>query len=235
MACAEEKSRRQEKITEALYEFAGTQKYFFNNRLISFALIASVIFYWAGFSTTKPAPEPQSVSQPQKTEAANKGLAKAPVSQSSTLEQRQQGKPVGTAPSSPLKDVYFDFDRYDLRADARDILKTNAAWLKQNPASSVEIEGHCDDRATSEYNLALGAKRAQMAKEYLVIWESRTSAFRRLATAKSCRSVARPMKSAGKKTVTIASSSRRVRRANYVGSPSRQRNQRATADKSKMQ
>ena len=144
------------------------RKNFFNNRLISFALIASVIFYWAGCSTTKPAPEPQSVSQPQKTEAANKGLAKAPVSQSSTLEQRQQGKPVGTAPSSPLKDVYFDFDRYDLRADARDILKTNAAWLKQNPASSVEIEGHCDERGTSEYNLALGAKRAQTAKEYLV-------------------------------------------------------------------
>ena len=67
-----------------------------------------------------------------------------------------------------MKDVYFDFDRYDLRADARDILKTNAAWLKQNPASSVEIEGHCDERGTSEYNLALGAKRAQTAKDYLV-------------------------------------------------------------------
>ena len=142
-------------------------KNFFNNRLISFALIASVIFYWAGCSTTKPAPEPQSVSQPQKTEAANKGLAKAPVSQSSSLEQLKQGKPVGTPPSSPLKDIYFEFDRYDLQADARDVLKSNAEWLKQNPASSVQIEGHCDERGTAEYNLALGAKRAQAAKDYL--------------------------------------------------------------------
>jgi peptidoglycan-associated lipoprotein len=143
------------------------RKNFFNNGLISFALIASVIFCWAGCSTTKPAPEPQSVSQPQKTEAANKGLAKAPVSQSSSLEQLKQGKPVGTAPSSPLKDIYFEFDRYDLRADARDVLKSNAEWLKQNPASSVQIEGHCDERGNAEYNLALGAKRAQAAKDYL--------------------------------------------------------------------
>ena len=115
----------------------------------------------------KTASEPQPVSQSQKAEAAAKGLAKAPVSQSSSLEQLQQGKPVGTAASSPLKDIYFDFDRYDLRADARDVLKSSAEWLKQNPASSVQIEGHCDDRGTSEYNLALGAKRAQSAKDYL--------------------------------------------------------------------
>jgi peptidoglycan-associated lipoprotein len=67
-----------------------------------------------------------------------------------------------------LKDVYFEFDRYDLRADARDTLKANADWLKNNPSTRVEIEGHCDPRGTNEYNLALGAKRSQTAKDYLV-------------------------------------------------------------------
>jgi peptidoglycan-associated lipoprotein len=83
----------------------------------------------------------------------------------SSLDQLKEGKsPVG---SGPLKDIYFDFDRYDLREDARGTLKANADWLKKNPAVRVEIEGHCDDRGTNEYNLALGAKRAQSAKDYL--------------------------------------------------------------------
>ena len=72
-----------------------------------------------------------------------------------------------TSPSSPLKDVFFEFDRSDLSADARSVLRANADWLKTNPAVRVEIEGHCDERGTSEYNLALGAKRAQAAREYL--------------------------------------------------------------------
>jgi peptidoglycan-associated lipoprotein len=67
-----------------------------------------------------------------------------------------------------LKEIYFDYDRYDLRADARATLKGNADWLKGNPSVRIEIEGHCDERGTNEYNLALGAKRAQAAKDYLV-------------------------------------------------------------------
>ena len=66
-----------------------------------------------------------------------------------------------------MKDVYFDYDRSDLRSDARDVLRANADWLKNNPAIRIEIEGHCDDRGTNEYNLALGAKRAQAVKDYL--------------------------------------------------------------------
>jgi len=85
----------------------------------------------------------------------------------SSLKQHQEGKSPVTPASSPLKDIYFDFDRYDLSADARTILRGNAEWLKNNPTSRVEIEGHCDDRGTNEYNLALGAKRAQAVREYL--------------------------------------------------------------------
>ena len=66
-----------------------------------------------------------------------------------------------------MKSIYFDFDSFALNADARATLKTNADWLKANPASTVEIEGHCDERGTTEYNLALGAKRARAAMDYL--------------------------------------------------------------------
>lgn len=66
-----------------------------------------------------------------------------------------------------LKDVNFAFDRYDLSATARQILSANAEWLQANPSVNFEIEGHCDERGTNEYNMALGAKRAQAAMDYL--------------------------------------------------------------------
>ena len=87
---------------------------------------------------------------------------------SSSLKSLQEGKPPVTPASSPLKDAFFDFDSYDLSADARSVLKGDADWLKSNPSVRVEIEGHCDERGTNEYNLALGAKRAQAARDYLV-------------------------------------------------------------------
>ena len=85
----------------------------------------------------------------------------------SSLKQLQEGKSTATAASGPLKDVFFEFDRYDLTSDARTILRANADWLKSNSSTRVEIEGHCDERGTNEYNLALGAKRAQAAREFL--------------------------------------------------------------------
>lgn len=97
-----------------------------------------------------------------------RGGAREADTGASSLKQLQQGKSPETPASSPMKDIYFDFDRYDLSADARTILRANADWLKNNSTARVEIEGHCDDRGTNEYNLALGAKRAQAAREYLV-------------------------------------------------------------------
>lgn len=64
--------------------------------------------------------------------------------------------------------VFFDFDKYNLKAKARDTLKRQAAWLKRYPSVVITIEGHCDERGTREYNLALGERRANSAKNYLV-------------------------------------------------------------------
>ncbi len=87
---------------------------------------------------------------------------------SSSLDALRTGESSATPPSSPLKDIYFEFDRYQLRADARATLDANAQWLKEHPAVRVEIEGHCDERGTNEYNMGLAAKRAQAARDYLV-------------------------------------------------------------------
>lgn len=64
--------------------------------------------------------------------------------------------------------VFFDFDRYDLDAPDRQAVERQAAWLKQYPHVTVLVEGHCDERGTREYNLALGARRANSVKQYLV-------------------------------------------------------------------
>lgn len=67
-----------------------------------------------------------------------------------------------------LQVVYFDFDSYTLRPDARETLKRNADKIRQAPDVIIQIEGHCDERGTQEYNLALGEKRALAVREYLM-------------------------------------------------------------------
>jgi peptidoglycan-associated lipoprotein len=77
-----------------------------------------------------------------------------------------------------LQTIYFDFDKYALRADAREALDRNAEIMRNNPDIDIVIEGHCDERGTDEYNLALGEKRARSARDYLVrlgVDESRIS------------------------------------------------------------
>ncbi len=140
--------------------------------------------YWLGLvvvsvvavagCATETAKKPEAVSRPAGAAAApSTGRAPAekpvvssnPASPGSSLDALRQGK---AAADGPMKTIYFNFDSFALTADARTVLAANAAWLKSNPSSMVEIEGHCDERGTTEYNLALGAKRARAAMDYLV-------------------------------------------------------------------
>ena len=66
------------------------------------------------------------------------------------------------------EDIHFDFDKYNLKPDAQEILKEKAAFLKENPSVRVTIEGHCDERGSNEYNLALGDRRANSARAFLI-------------------------------------------------------------------
>jgi peptidoglycan-associated lipoprotein len=69
---------------------------------------------------------------------------------------------------SALRDVYFEFDQFEIRAGDKPILDENAKWLKSNQSALLLIEGHCDERGTNEYNLALGERRAKATRDYLV-------------------------------------------------------------------
>lgn len=66
-----------------------------------------------------------------------------------------------------LEDIHFDLDKYDIKDKDREILSNLADWLSKNKSVKIEIEGHCDERGTNEYNLALGERRANSAKNYL--------------------------------------------------------------------
>ena len=91
--------------------------------------------------------------------------SEAPLNDSS-LGRYKRG--LGPEEDGVLKDLHFAYDSYELDGSARDILAANAEWLKENKRARTEIEGHCDERGTVEYNLALGAKRAKSVKDYLV-------------------------------------------------------------------
>jgi peptidoglycan-associated lipoprotein len=70
--------------------------------------------------------------------------------------------------TSDLKDIHFNFDQYDLDSNSKKVLEQNASFLKSNPDMRVEIQGHCDERGTNNYNIALGERRAHSTKKYLV-------------------------------------------------------------------
>jgi len=74
--------------------------------------------------------------------------------------------PAAAAPT--LQMINYDFDKYNVRPGDAEILKKNVDWFKANPGTKVRVEGNCDERGTVEYNLALGQKRADSAKNYLV-------------------------------------------------------------------
>lgn len=84
----------------------------------------------------------------------------------SSLTQAQNGT-LGNGAQGPLGDIHFDYNDATIRNQDGAILKSNAQWLESHPSQRVQIEGHCDDRGSEEYNIALGARRAQAAKDYL--------------------------------------------------------------------
>jgi peptidoglycan-associated lipoprotein len=85
-----------------------------------------------------------------------------------TEEKKVVGVPADTTGMIMQEDIFFAFDRSTLTPASQDNLMRKAAWLRANPNVTVTIEGHCDERGTNEYNLALGDRRADSAKAFLV-------------------------------------------------------------------
>ena len=117
-------------------------------------------------SAPPPTGSPSSAAAPS-TSPSSPSMTPSPAAPSTSSPSTTPPRPSEFSESANLKDVFFDFDKYDVRSGDAKILDTNAAWLKSNN-NLVLIEGHCDERGTNEYNLALGERRAKSTMNYLV-------------------------------------------------------------------
>jgi len=91
-----------------------------------------------------------------------------PIQESPAVGAPSAQQPAMAGRESPLKDIFFDFDKSTMRDDAKPNLNEDLQWLNANPAEQITIEGHCDERGTAEYNLGLGERRATAIRDYLV-------------------------------------------------------------------
>lgn len=124
-----------------------------------------------------PAAQPQPEAKPEAPAAAqpqapkpeeSKPEAPKPAEQAAPTVPAQAPAAVVVAPGMELKIIYFDFDKYDIKPEFRDAIKFNAQELNKNRSVKVTIEGHADERGTTEYNLALGERRAVAVQKALI-------------------------------------------------------------------
>ena len=100
---------------------------------------------------------------PEEAEMASKTV------QQPTADMSEEERAILAARNMFLtEDIYFEFDKSSLDSMAQDVLSRKSDWMRDNPDVVISIEGHCDERGTNEYNLALGEKRAESAKSFLV-------------------------------------------------------------------
>jgi len=134
--------------------------------VISAAFFAGCAKRPATTAASAPAPTGTAATTTGTGGAAQTPPAATAAPQSPTTAARPSPKEFTAIPE--LKPIYFDFDKYDIRPGDAKILDSNASWLKSNTEQLVLIEGHCDERGTNEYNLALGERRAKSTMNYLV-------------------------------------------------------------------
>jgi len=121
-------------------------------------------------SAPAPAPTPAAPA-PAETPSTPPSTATptpTPITPAPTPTPAQPPRPSEFMANPNLNDIHFDFDKYNIRPGDAKVLDANAAWLKSNQGNLVLIEGHCDERGTNEYNLALGERRAKSTMNYLV-------------------------------------------------------------------
>ena len=109
-------------------------------------------------------------SQVSKPEAATPAMPAPPAtSQAGGMQQQNvSGSPLGTARAAiDKRSIYYDFDSYALKPEFKPVVEANAKYLKQHPGASVRIEGNCDERGSTEYNIALGQRRADSVRKML--------------------------------------------------------------------
>jgi peptidoglycan-associated lipoprotein len=140
-------------------------------RGLSLVIILSLVLLASGCGKKK-VEQVGEVTPPQQRELGTKAPGdmgmQMPGSEGGVQSTPQAGALAGAAAAFEDRDIYFDYDRFNVRPEDRKILAEKASYLNANPSVRVRIEGHCDERGTSEYNLALGERRAKAALDYLV-------------------------------------------------------------------
>jgi peptidoglycan-associated lipoprotein len=131
---------------------------------LTLAAIAFVVACSPKPKPTSPAPTPAPVSTPTVVTVEPPASVPQPTPRMDADDITRKSL---SEISSYLKPAFFDYDKADIRADTRDVLAANATWLKKYAGLQFTIEGHCDERGTAQYNLALGDRRANAAKDYL--------------------------------------------------------------------
>lgn len=129
-----------------------------------------------GMQAPPPAPKIATPGEKSPTEVAAQSpetkptheVGAVPEAKIAETEVRPETAAEVKAPGLALKDIYFDFDQAAIREDSRKLLNENIEWLRKNPTAKVTIEGHADERGSSEYNLALGDRRARATRDYLI-------------------------------------------------------------------
>ena len=120
-------------------------------------------------AVTPPPPMPAAPTKPPAPPPPPTAAAPAPTPRALTEEEIFAQKTLDQLnKEQPLGDVFFDLDQSTIKDEGRAALNTNAAWLKRWSNTRINIEGHCDERGTAEYNLGLGERRANAVKAYLV-------------------------------------------------------------------
>jgi peptidoglycan-associated lipoprotein len=150
--------------------------------ILTFAVVLSAAVYLTGCASTKAktegaaAPTPPSevsmTPSPEETarqeELERERARNAEQERQKKEEQRRLSEQAASKTFiDGLGKVYFDFDKYDVKPEYRGVLAKNAEIIKEHPSVKVVVEGHCDERGTAEYNLALGERRALSVKKYL--------------------------------------------------------------------
>lgn len=133
-------------------------------------LAVCVVACSGGSEPVAPPPEPTPEPTPAVAEDVVEEEISDPVNERLSTQEVDQELPEDLMILNQrgyLEDVFFDTDRFDLSPEARGILAKNASWLQQYPTVLVLLEGHCDERNTREYNLALGERRANSVRDYL--------------------------------------------------------------------
>ena len=132
--------------------------------IIKLLASALFVFFLAACSTTPKDTADSSGSGSTSTSSDVSSSADTETTESASIEPGSQEDLIVNVGDR----VFFDYDSSELDSDAKELLQDQVAWLKQYSDVSVIIEGHCDERGTREYNLALGEKRAQSVKNYII-------------------------------------------------------------------